>query len=128
MAKSTKKPKKSTTKSPAWSDLNVSDVLYVSKEKSKIFLGREPLTEVDLKNLQAEIKALKQFKIWTILTETLKHKAIEKGMTLSENWEQTLSAKMMMHNIGIIKSIVDVLEKASFPAPKTNFPPRVLGK
>ncbi len=112
--KSTTKPRKSITKSPAWTDLDSRDILLVTKE-GMILLGGEKLTQVDLQNLQAEIKSLKQFRIWTILQETLRHKAVEKAITQSENWEQVLSGKMMLHSLGVMKSVVHVLEHKTIP-------------
>lgn len=112
----TKKPKKSTAKLPAWTDLDSQDILLVSKE-GKIYLNGEPLSQIDVQNLQAEIKSLKQFRIWRILQETLRHKAIEKSITQSENWEQVLSGKMMLHSLGVMKSIVQVLEHHRYPQP-----------
>ncbi len=119
--KSTTKPKKSTTKSPAWTDLDSQDILLVSKEGA-IFLGGEKLTQQDLTNLQAEIKSLKQFKIWRILQETLRHKAVEKAITQSENWEQVLSGKMMLHSLGVMKSVVHVLEHKVINTPPVQTP------
>ncbi len=112
----TKKPKKSIKKSPEWTDLDSRDILLVSKEGA-IFLGGEKLTQADVQNLQQEIKSLKQFRIWRILQETLRHKAVEKAITQSENWEQVLSGKMMLHALGVMKSIVHVLEHKTFPHP-----------
>jgi hypothetical protein len=114
--KNTIKPRKSTTKSPAWTDLDSQDILLVNKE-GKIFLGGQLITQAEVQNLQQEIKSLKQFKIWRILQETLRHKAVEKAVTLSENWEQVLSGKMMLHSLGVMKSIVHVLEHKTFPQP-----------
>jgi len=113
--KPTKKPKKPTTKSPEWTDLDWRDILLVSKDGLTISIGGEKLTQQDLTNLQSEIKSLKQFRIWRILQETLRHKAVEKSITQSENWEQVLSGKMMLHSLGVMKSIVHVLEQKSYP-------------
>lgn len=86
------------------------DVLTVDK-KGQTYLDGMLLDEVTLKSLKAEAKALKKFKIWAIIQETLRQKAIEKAVLHSLNYEQTLSGKMMIHSIGVFKSIVNVLEK-----------------
>lgn len=74
-----------------------------------IFLGSSKITDIEMKNLQQEAKVLKNFRLWKVLQETVRQKAVEKGVVESTNWEQTLSAKMMLHNLGILKSIVEVL-------------------
>lgn len=93
-------------------------------KEHKMLLGGELLTEVDLKNLQAEIKALKAFRIWSIFQQTLKQKAIQMGLVESETWERTMSAKMMLLNLDVMKSIVDVLEQAK-PLHTPAAPPQV---
>ena len=100
-----KTPKK--PKTPNWNPIDPLEVITVTKEH-KIFLGNSEITEIEAKNLQQEAKVLKNFRIWKVLQETVRQKAVEKGVIESTDWEQTLSAKMMLHNLGILKSIVEV--------------------
>lgn len=88
--------------------LDVTEVLLATKEG--ILLLGSPITDMELKSLQEEVRALKQFRIWKIMQETIRHKAIEKGITLSTQWEEVLAAKMMLHDLGIMKSVVDAIE------------------
>lgn len=113
---SSKKPKKAKT-SPDWTAVDPLEVFAMSKDM-RMTLGGEPISETELKNLQQEVKALKAFHIWRIMTETVKQKAIQTGFVESENWERTMSGKMMLHNLGILKSIVDSIERV----PQVNAP------
>jgi len=80
-------------------------------KNGKVFVGGEALAEADINKLQAELKALEEFRIWNIMQETVRQKAVEKAVLHSENWEQVLAGKMMIHNLGIIKSILEVIKK-----------------
>jgi len=94
--------------------IDVFSVLQVDKSGA-LCIANTPLTETEVKNLQQEVKALKAFRIWHILQETVRHKAIEKAVLQSENWEHVLAGKMMLHNLGIQKTLVDILDKYTFP-------------
>lgn len=101
-----KTPKK--PQAPSWNPIDPLEVITVTKDHD-IFLGSSKITDIEMKNLQQEAKVLKNFRLWKVLQETVRQKAVEKGVVESTNWEQTLSAKMMLHNLGILKSIVEVL-------------------
>lgn len=87
----------------------------VSVIKGVLYLHGKPIGETQLQNLKQEAKVLKTFYLWHILQETVKQEAIKKGINESTEWEHTLSAKMMLHNLGIIKSIVDVFDVYTIP-------------
>jgi len=88
--------------------VNPYEVMECDKKGLKI--NGEAVTEIELKNLKQEVKTLEQFRIWQIIQETLKQKAIEKAVLQSENYEQVVAGKMMIHNLGIIKSIVNLIK------------------
>lgn len=87
------------------------DVLTIDNAGRILKLGDDRITETELRNLKSEVKTLKNFKIWDIFQNTLRQKAIEKAVLNSTDKEQTLAGKMMIHCLGIFKSIVDILEK-----------------
>lgn len=93
-----------------WVAVDPAFVLNVTKDGQIVVFG-EKITAVELKNLQAEVKSLKQFRIWSIIQNTLKQKAIEKGFYEATDWEMALSGKMMAHSLGIIQSIVKVIDE-----------------
>ncbi len=109
-SKTPKKREKSQPKAWEWSPVDLNQVLTVTQDR-KILLGSEVITETELRNLQGEAKALKNMRIWLILQETVRQKAIEMGFVQAETWERTMSGKMMLHNLGILKSIVETLIK-----------------
>lgn len=83
--------------------------------KQIVLLGQEPLSPTDLRQLKIEVESLQRFRLWRIIQETIKDKAIEKALLQSTSYEGVLSGKMMLHDIGIINSIVSLVEKLRDP-------------
>ena len=102
--------KRKTKTKEVWDGIDLNEVITVLPTGRMYIAGNE-LTEIEVKNLQQEVQAIKSFRIWEIMQETVKQKAVEKGFIESLSWEQTLSGKMMLHNLGLLRSIVDVIEK-----------------
>jgi hypothetical protein len=79
--------------------------------KGKLYLGNEEITSQELKALQEEIKALKMMRVWSILTETPKQIAYERGWRDSTTMEHLNTAKTMFSVIQLQESIVDIIKK-----------------
>lgn len=83
-----------------------------------IYLNGKQITDRELRTYKSEIKAMKDFQIWQIVENTLRQKAIEKGMLHATNLyslqgnEQVLGGKMMIWNWDIIKTIFNKIEKS----------------
>lgn len=96
--------------------VNPDDVLTVN-ERQIVFLNGEQISDIEIKELKAEAKAIKNMKLWRIMQETLRQKAVEKSVITSDASvlrdvnPELISGKMMIHSLGIMKSIVDVLDK-----------------
>lgn len=96
--------------------VNPDDVLTVSESKI-VYLNGEQLSALEIKELKAEAKAIKNMKLWSIMQETLRQKAIEKSVITSDASvlrdvnPELISGKMMIHSLGIMKSIVEVMDK-----------------
>lgn len=89
--------------------MDPTNILHVT-ERGIITLDGKEINAVELKNLKSEVATFKQFRLYQIFQETIKQKAIEKSVNQSINFEGVLSGKMMIHNLGIIKSIIDVID------------------
>lgn len=94
------------------------DYIFSVSKTGLVMLNGQQVTSSELKNLKSEVRAIKEFQIWKVLQNTLKQKAIEKGMlqatdlySLAGN-EQVLSGKMMIFNLDIFKSIIERIDKA----------------
>ncbi len=88
-------------------------VLEARQEKGqrlRVFLGKDELTESQIKQLKVEVDLLQRSNLWRIMQETVKAKALEKAFTQSTDWEQVLSGKLMVHNLGIQQAIVKLID------------------
>jgi hypothetical protein len=92
--------------------VEVSQILEVKQKNNRVFvlLGKEELTESQIKQLKVEADLLQRSNLWRIMQETVKAKAMEKAFTQSTDWEQVLSGKLMVHNLGIMQSIVKLID------------------
>lgn len=108
MSQSKSKPSKKQPNPWDWSPVDPHSVFTVSQDR-KILLGGAPITENEYKRLQDEAKAFKNSRLWQVMHETVRQKAIQTGFVEAETWERTMSGKMMLHNLGVLKSIVESL-------------------
>ena len=94
--------------------VDLHEVVDVRKQggKLRLFIGGFQCTDSEVKDLKAQATLLQPTRLWRIMQETVKQKAIEKAVIDSKTWEETLSGKMMLHDLGLLRSIVDAVEKA----------------
>jgi len=75
-----------------------------------LYLGSEKMTEQELKNLQSEIKALEGFRVWSIINESVKRLAFERGWRDSTTMEQLNTAKTMYTTLDLQSSIINKIK------------------
>lgn len=90
--------------------INILDVIDL-KKKGQLLICGQPLTERERETLRSEANMLQAFRLWSIFQETVKQGAIDHGLKDALNFEHTLAAKMMLHNLGILRSMVNVFSK-----------------
>lgn len=93
--------------------VNPHDVFTVSQSNIP-YLDLEPINKKLAQELKENAMTLKSYRLWSVLKETVRKRAILNGLYLSDtkspDWkEQILASKMMIHNIGILESIVNYL-------------------
>ena len=84
-------------------------VFEVTKDR-KMLLGGRVLEPTEIAELQSQATVLSQIPLWGIMQETLKQKGVEKAVLQSTSWEETLAGKMLIHDVGLRNSILDVLK------------------
>jgi hypothetical protein len=82
------------------------DVISINPQGA-LLLGGEAITQNELEILDKEAIFLKNSRLWQIMQMTIRQKAIEKAVLMSTDFEQVLSGKLMIHNLGIQKDILD---------------------
>lgn len=93
--------------------VKVEDVFstVIAGGKPVLLLDGHQLTETDRDQLKAEADYFTRSRLWRIMQETVKQKAIEKSVTNSKEWEEVLTGKAMLHNLGILDSITNAILK-----------------
>lgn len=83
-----------------------------------LYLNGRQLEPEEIGRLKGEMDLLRPTLLWSIMSETVKQKAIVKAVLDSKEWEETLAGKMMLHVVGLQLSILDLIEKAIIPTKK----------
>jgi hypothetical protein len=82
----------------------------ITSDKGKIKLGGKPITASELKQLQAEVKALMGFRVWGLMTNTVRRLAEDKIIKQSTNFDEVVAGKLMLINLDTIESIATVIK------------------
>ena len=77
--------------------------------KGTLYLGKTQITPEELKSLVSEVKALERMRIWSILNETIKQLAYEKGWKNSQTMEELNTAKTEFYILEIQASIIKTI-------------------
>lgn len=88
--------------------VNLHEVFEVTKDR-KLKLGGHILTDEEIANFKVDAATLSRLRLWSILQETLKQKALEKSVLHSTTWEEALAGKMLLHDISLRNSILEVI-------------------
>lgn len=76
-----------------------------------VLVEGSPIQPSELRQLQAEIKALEGFRIWKLMSGTCRHHAEERIFRKSVSIEDVRFGKAMLYNLGVQKSIMDALRE-----------------
>lgn len=83
----------------------------ITDRKGVLYLGDKPLDEIELRNLEAEVKAFESMRLWSILNETIKQKAYERGWKRSTTMEELNIAKAEFAVLETQASIIKVIKE-----------------
>lgn len=89
--------------------IRTTDVITV--DKGNILLGGKRITDNELRQLQAEIKALEGFRVWSLMTNSLRLIAQDKILNKSTNFDDVMAGKLMLLNLDTIESIARIIAK-----------------
>ncbi len=85
------------------------DVIQNDKQ-GNVYLGGIKITDQELRSLVAEAKALENMRIWSIMNETIKQLAYEKGWKNSTSLEHLNTAKTEYHVLDLQQSIIKTIK------------------
>ena len=86
--------------------------IITTTPKGAVKLNGIAVTANEVKQLQAEIKALENFRIWGIMTDSLRYVAYDKIFNRSVNFDDVIAGKMMLYNLGVQSDIIKTIKKS----------------
>ncbi len=85
----------------------LNDVLLV--EKGVIYLNKKPITDEELRQLISEAKAIESTRLWSILNETLKNDAVDRGWNKSTTLDQMNTGKTIFYTLDLQSQIIKLI-------------------
>ncbi len=82
----------------------------IRKDKGNIYLGGKIITKPEHDSLISEIKALEKMRVWSIINETVKQAAFERGWKNSKTIEELNCAKVEYRTLEVQQSIINVIK------------------
>lgn len=84
------------------------DVLVVNNKK--LYLGGQLIAEHEVKSLISEVKALERMRIWSILNETPKQEALDRGWNKSTSIDELNAGKTIFYTLDTQKKILNIIK------------------
>lgn len=78
--------------------------------QGRLYIGTQEVSDAEVRSIQEEIKFFDKTRLWQIFQGTIRQKAIDKSVIGSSTWEEVLAGKMMIHNLGVMQSILNVIK------------------
>ena len=78
----------------------------------RLYIGGQEASRETVTQIKAEVEFFERSRLWYILQETVKQKAIEKAVLQSTKWEECLAGKMLLHDVGLRKSMLEAVKRA----------------
>jgi hypothetical protein len=88
---------------------SLSEIIGTDQKTGIVHIDGKAITPNELKQLQAEVKAMEGFRVWKLMSETTKHLAEDKVFNKSVNMDDIRYGKAMLYNIDLQKSIMKVI-------------------
>lgn len=86
-------------------------------EDGRIYLDGQRIVMDELRQLQAEVKAIRGMRMWTIFTGTLRQHANKMMFENSNDYESMRSGKMVLYALDVQENMLKVIEKAQINRP-----------
>lgn len=93
--------------------VNARDVVTYNDKTNLLYLGGEQIGKLEAHSLLEEVRFLEKTKVWQIMQETLRSQAMEKAFKSSVNFQDLLTAKLMLYNLDVQKKICDTVRKVN---------------
>ncbi len=91
--------------------ITIDEIISNDPKTGVVLIDGQPISPMELKTLQAEVKAIEGFRIWTLMSHTTKHLAEEKIFIKSITVDDMRFGKAMLYNLSLQTSILNVIKK-----------------
>ena len=90
--------------------ITVDEIVSNDLKTKELLIDGKAVTQNELTQLQAEIKAIEGFRIWQLMYNTTKHHAEERIFTKSMSMDDIHFGKAMLYNLSLQDSIIKALK------------------
>lgn len=87
----------------------------ITKDKDLVKIDGKPLDRDTILQLKAEAKALGGFRLWKLMTDSVRFQAKDKIFNKSLVFEDVMAGKLMLYNLDTLESIVKVINSLTTP-------------
>ena len=88
----------------------VSDVVTIAKDKSHLLIDGQKITDAELANLHAEYLTIKKFRLWNMVTNTVRDQAKKMMFENAQSYDDMLAGKMMLYVVSVQENVLENLE------------------
>ncbi len=87
------------------------DISSVARsDKGKMYIGGNEASPEEVDAMKEEIRFLESTRIWRLFQETVRYQAQETIITKSLSFDDVKSGKLMLVNLDILQSIVNIVK------------------
>jgi hypothetical protein len=90
--------------------ITIDEIVTQDPKTKAILIDGNPVQDNEVRQLNAEIKALEGFRIWTLLSHTTKSKAEERIFKLAITTDDIHFGKAMLYNLSLQHSIIEAIK------------------
>lgn len=82
----------------------------IKSDKRGLFIGGKLVGNLELRQLVAEAKAMEGFRLWKIMSESIKQDALDRGWNKSTKIEDLNTGKTIFYVVDLQESIIRLLK------------------
>lgn len=87
-----------------------SDIVTVAKDKTHLLIDNEKITDAELANLHAEYLTIRKFRLWNLVTNTIRDQAKKMMFENAKSYDDMLAGKMMLYVLSVQENVLENIE------------------
>ena len=81
------------------------DIVTIAKDKSHLLIDGQKIGDAELASLHAEYLAIKKFRLWNLITNTVRDQAKKMMFENAQSYDDMLSGKMMLYVVSVQENV-----------------------